>query len=150
MVRNKSLLITFFIFSAIVLLIAQNTYALGNIKLASNYGLTTTAREAFGTLPESDISKIIGNIIFYSLGLVGVIFLTLIIIAGIQWMTAKGNDEAVKKAQGMLSQAILGLIVVMGAGLITWFILQKVITSVKTGQPTTPPGFNIYNMSSKV
>lgn len=60
---------------------------------------------------ETSMSAIAGNIVSTVLGLLGVIFVILVIYAGILWMTAGGEESKVEKAQGILKNAIIGLIV---------------------------------------
>jgi len=63
-----------------------------------------------------------GLIISVVLSLVGVIFLILMIYAGILWMTASGNEQQISKAKGLLVNAIIGLIVVLSAYALTNFL----------------------------
>ena len=67
----------------------------------------------------------IAELISFVLSLVGVIFLVLIIYAGISWMTAGGNEDQAKKALGTITQAASGLIIIVLAYAITYFILQR-------------------------
>jgi hypothetical protein len=59
------------------------------------------------------------------LSLLATIFLVLIIISGIKWMTASGNQETISKAGKSIKEAIIGLIIVMAAYAITWFIFSQ-------------------------
>jgi len=74
---------------------------------------------------EGYITKIITIII----SALGVIFLALIIYAGITWMTAQGNEEKVRKAKELLVEAIIGLIIVLAAYAISVFVLKMVMTT---------------------
>ncbi|MDP3836648.1 MAG: hypothetical protein Q8Q67_00905 [bacterium] len=74
---------------------------------------------------EGYVSKIITVII----SVLGVIFLALIIYAGITWMTAQGNEEKVRKAKELLTESIIGLIIVLAAYAISYFVLQLVLTT---------------------
>lgn len=74
---------------------------------------------------EGYVSKIITIII----SVLGVIFLALIIYAGITWMIAQGNEEKVRKAKELLVEAIIGLIIVLAAYAISYFVLQLVLTT---------------------
>jgi hypothetical protein len=71
------------------------------------------------------IGAIIANIIAIALGLLALLFLTLTITAGFKWMNAGGNEEDVKKAQTSLKNAVIGLVVVLAAYTITYFIFNK-------------------------
>ncbi len=69
----------------------------------------------------------VGAIIGIILSFIGVIFLILMIYAGISWMTAAGNDEKVKKAKDLIINAIIGLIIVLAAYAITAFIGNRLL-----------------------
>jgi len=70
------------------------------------------------------IGDIIAVLIQAFLGLLGVIFLILVIMAGINWMTAGGNEDKVTKAKKTLSRAVIGLIIVVSAYAITYFVFK--------------------------
>ena len=55
------------------------------------------------------------------LSMVGVLFIFLVILAGAFWMLAGANEEEIKKAQGLLKMAIIGLLIVLGAYILTSF-----------------------------
>lgn len=63
-----------------------------------------------------------GEIIGVVLSFVGVLFLSLIIVGGLKWMTALGNDDKVKKAKTLIINATIGLLIVLFAYSITSFI----------------------------
>jgi len=63
-------------------------------------------------------------IIQTALSFLSAIFLILIIIAGFRWMTAGGNEEQVKKATGTIRMAIIGLVIVLAAYAITYFVFN--------------------------
>ncbi len=69
--------------------------------------------------------NIVANIISVVLGLLGILFVVLMIFSGYQWMTAGGNEETVKKAQGRIKNAIIGLIIVVMAYAITAFVFKS-------------------------
>lgn len=64
---------------------------------------------------ETSVSAIAGTIVATILGLLGVVFIILIIYAGIMWMTAGGEEAKVEKAQTILKNAIIGLILTVSA-----------------------------------
>jgi hypothetical protein len=69
--------------------------------------------------------QIIGYGIQIVLSLLAVIFLILVVIAGFKWMTAGGNQETISKTQKSLKEAIIGLLIVLSAYAITWFIFEQ-------------------------
>ena len=74
-----------------------------------------------------EASKIVGEIIYAVLGLVGVVFLVLVILAGLKWMTAGGNEEKVAQAKKSLWDAAIGVLIVLGAYAITAFIFTALL-----------------------
>ncbi|MDD5110726.1 MAG: hypothetical protein PHI63_05975 [Patescibacteria group bacterium] len=78
-----------------------------------NYGADPTCQAATGApCVNVEPSKFIGSIINWGFGLLGFVFLMLIIWGGVSWMTAGGNEEKVSKAKHQINAAIAGLVVV--------------------------------------
>lgn len=69
--------------------------------------------------PQVKIAQLIGLILNYILGLLGVVFMLLMIYAGFEWLTARGNEQQVEKAKDILKSSITGLIIVVIAYAIT-------------------------------
>lgn len=63
-----------------------------------------------------------GRLIGAVLSFVGVLFLIMMIYAGIMWMTAQGNDQQVTKAKDLLINSIIGIVIIFAAYAITAFI----------------------------
>lgn len=101
--------------------------------LADDYGLSQSANvvDAYKTQVASPddnfLSTKVGSIIGLVLSFVGVIFLILMIFAGLTWMTASGNQEKVNKSKDLMINAVIGLVIVMAAYAITAFIGSKLI-----------------------
>ncbi|MBU1612848.1 hypothetical protein KKC87_00230 [Patescibacteria group bacterium] len=93
-----------------------------NIATKSGYGATTA----------TTLSETVGTLIKTVLSLVGVIFLILTIYAGVLWMTAGGNEENVTKARKILTFAVTGLIIILAAYSITWFVVEA-LTGATSG-----------------
>lgn len=99
--------------------------------LAQRYGLTEVVKEA--KLPtrvagQGTVEGVIGAMIQVGLSMLGIVFFGLIFYAGIRWMTARGNTEAVDKAKETLESAAIGLVLVLAAYAITRFVLTALIT----------------------
>ncbi len=54
----------------------------------------------------------------------GMIFMIRIIIAGVTWMTAGGNEEQLKKAHTAIFSSVIGLAIVLGAFAISYFVVN--------------------------
>ena len=74
---------------------------------------------------EKSLATIIGTGINAALSLVGLIFLMLMVYAGYLWMTARGEEEIIKKAQKIIISTIIGLVIVLSAYAITSFIAGR-------------------------
>ncbi len=72
-----------------------------------------------------DVRVIVARIVNVVLGLLATIFLILVVIAGIQWMTSGGNQEKTKEAMSRIKSAIIGLIIVTVSWSISFFILRR-------------------------
>ncbi|KPJ84828.1 hypothetical protein AMJ57_05330 [Parcubacteria bacterium SG8_24] len=96
-------------------------------------GLEEAAEEAGLEVYEgTTIGSRIGEMIGPLLGLVGVLFMILVIYAGFLWMTAGGNEERVTKARKILVGATIGVIIVFSAYAITEFVLSQVVNVERT------------------
>jgi len=78
----------------------------------------------------SDVVIILTFMVRIVLGLVGTIFILIMIYAGIMWMTAQGNSEKVEKAKSTIREAIYGIIIVLTAYAITYFITKMLTQAV--------------------
>ncbi len=74
------------------------------------------------------ISEIIGTAVQAVLGLMGTIFLVLMLYAGYHWMTARGEEEKVSIAKDTITRAIIGLIIVVGSYAIWALIFNQFIS----------------------
>jgi len=78
-------------------------------------------------LPQQDVRVIVMYIIRNILGLLGIIFLIIILYTGFTWMTAGGNDEKVGEAKKWLTRSVIGLAIILSAYSITTFITNGLI-----------------------
>ena len=76
----------------------------------------------FGGTPQ-DLRTIVARIINVVLGLLGVVFVVLIIFGGFQYMTSAGNEEKTKKATDILKAALIGLIIILAAWAVTRYTI---------------------------
>lgn len=86
--------------------------------------LNETAIAAGYSPAQNNALTTVSNFIAIILGLVGVIFLALIIYGGFLWMTAAGNEKQVETAKNIISRAAIGLIIIVLAYAITFFIIK--------------------------
>jgi cytochrome bd-type quinol oxidase subunit 2 len=60
---------------------------------------------------------------FFSI--LGVIFVSLVIVAGYHWMIAQGAQDKIKEAKDSLRSAVIGLIITVGAYAIWDFVWTR-------------------------
>jgi len=100
-----------------------------NNPAADIYGLNTSAPPALQTQTAQELlPSRIGKIVGIGLSFIGVIFLILIIYAGVMWMTAAGNEAQVTKAKDIIIAATIGLVIVLSAYAITRFVGDTLTT----------------------
>lgn len=78
------------------------------------------------------------KLIQVALQVLGMLFIVLIIIGGYGMLTAKGDDSQVEKARKTIQAAIFGLLIILLAYSITWFVgknIQKAINEAYQTQP---------------
>jgi TRAP-type C4-dicarboxylate transport system permease small subunit len=104
------------------------------VAAAGSYGLNETASKvaAFqgkisGDYSTNFINSKTGQIISVVLSFVGVLFLGLMIYAGIMWMTSNGNEQTVSKSKDLIINAIIGIIIVFAAYAITSFLGDQIL-----------------------
>ncbi len=100
-----------------------------NYDFTSSSGLSSTGKEAGYNLTVTKPETMVSQVIPIVLGLLGVAFLGFMIYAGITWMTAQGNEQKVEKAKNIITESIVGLIIVMAAYAIVFFIVNYFSTS---------------------
>jgi RsiW-degrading membrane proteinase PrsW (M82 family) len=78
----------------------------------------------------------IGTVIKAALGMVGVVFLVLMVYAGYLWMIARGDEGKVEKAKDTIINCIIGIVIVVAAYAITNYVVSQLSNS---SNPTPPP-----------
>ncbi len=108
-------------------LIARPVFAIetGLNKAAENAGLKKVGETTSPTALADTIGKLIGAILAF----VGILFLIMMIYGGFKWMTSRGDATEAKTAKGILTNAVIGLIIISAAYLITNFIVDKILTT---------------------
>jgi hypothetical protein len=96
-----------------------------NLKGASEFLETVGGGIGYQTSKNVTPQSITANIIRTVLSFLGIIFLILIITGGYQWMTAGGNEETIGKAKKRIINATIGLVIVLAAYAITYFIIYN-------------------------
>ncbi|MFB6181667.1 MAG: IPT/TIG domain-containing protein, partial [Candidatus Magasanikbacteria bacterium] len=91
-------------------------------------------------LGDAGLITVVTRIINVFLGLLGIIALVLIIYGGYKWMTAGGNEEDVQQAKDILTNATIGLVIIMSSFAIANFILEQFQQATTVNQISTKTG----------
>ncbi|MFW0838145.1 MAG: hypothetical protein ACKKL5_04045 [Candidatus Komeilibacteria bacterium] len=82
-----------------------------------------------GDQEPASVDSIVAYIIRMALSFLGFIFIILIIVSGFQWMTAGGNEETIKTSRKRMTNAVIGLAIVIAAFAISEFVLGTIINA---------------------
>ena len=88
---------------------------------------------ASGFSQDASLAEIVSAVIKVFLSLLGVIFIILIIYAGMLWMTSAGNEEKISKAKKIMISAFIGLTIVISAYAITYFVIDRILEATAGG-----------------
>ncbi|MDD3301887.1 MAG: hypothetical protein PHR57_03925, partial [Patescibacteria group bacterium] len=85
------------------------------------------AESSYETADPSSLMTYAGQFISIILGLLGIIFICLLVYAGFNWMTAAGDSDDVKKAKLTIRTSVIGLVITISAYAIWRFIAAYII-----------------------
>ena len=80
------------------------------------------AEETYKT--DQNLNAVLSNVVGIILSVIGGIFVIFIVYAGYIWMTAHGNEQKSSKAKEIIIQSIIGLIVIIAAYAISYFVIK--------------------------
>jgi uncharacterized membrane protein YraQ (UPF0718 family) len=90
--------------------------------------IDTIAKEAnFQSTENNNIENLIRTALNLLFSVIGAIFIALTILAGFRWMIAEGNQEQVTKAKHSIKSSLIGIVVVLLAYAITYFVFSVFI-----------------------
>lgn len=104
-------------------------------------GFKTEIPQAFnsGSGAPTDIRVVVARVISVFLGLLGIMFVVLIVLAGYKWMMAQGDESKVTEAKDQLSTSVIGLAIILAAWGLTVFVFNSILKA-------TDPNFNIWGI----
>jgi cytochrome bd-type quinol oxidase subunit 2 len=100
---------------------------------ASQGGLGEIGSQAYGEAggaPQKNLQSIVASVIKVFLSLLGIIFVVLLIFAGFKYMTSAGDEEKIKEAVSQIRNSIIGILIVVAAYSITYFVTVKVVNNI--------------------
>ena len=82
---------------------------------------------------KTNLAVTVGNIIKTVLQFLGIILLILILYGGFLWMTSGGEEEKTAKAKKIITSAVIGVVIIVLAYAITYFVMNNLIKGATTG-----------------
>ena len=104
------------------LVLARTVQAGANLSDAFGSTLDKAAGNSYN--PATTFTGTLSGVIYIILSLIGTLFILLLIYGGVNWMMAGGNEKNVEKGKETIKEAIIGLIVVIGAYAMTYFFVK--------------------------
>lgn len=88
----------------------------------------------------------IGRVVGVSMLALGTIFLVLALYGGFLWMTAQGNLDQVQKAQKIIRNGAIGVLIVLSAYFISSYVADTLLSATQSNAEEGPPerGWNVY------
>ena len=118
--------VAFLVFATNMTSAATDTYQYAAPKVTNPADLGLKAQTGGGTDPRA----IAQNLIAVAMGFLGIIAVGIILYAGFLWMTAGGEDAKVQKATKMLTQGVIGLILILSAGGVAYWVVTTLASNI--------------------
>jgi len=114
---------------------------------ALNAGISEFNQSGSG-LASGNLVAIISRVINIALGFLSIVAVSIILYGGFRYMTANGVEENVQKAKKTITQAVIGLVII----LLSWAIAAFIINTVSgatgvTSAPTTTGSQSSFTVS---
>ena len=90
---------------------------------------TGFAQNFFGCGTRTTVTCVISGVIQFLLAIVFIFAVVFLVIGGFRYIVSQGNEEGVEKAKGTITNAIIGIVVV----LLAWIILRVVVNVLERG-----------------
>lgn len=126
MIKNTQILITvsIIVFFAVGLCIPQQIFA----KQTIGNALGQLGKTAVKTgISDTQLEPLAGRVIKGGLTVIGMLFLILMVYAGMTWMTAQGEEGQIEKAQKTIVAAIIGIMLIVASYAITNLVVDRLV-----------------------
>ena len=101
---------------------------------AQQYTLLEPIPTPNSTFTTGDISGYLQTVFLFGISLAGILAVVMIVRGGIEYITAYGNPGRIETAKNRITQALLGLLLAVGA----WLILYTINPDLAKGTLTIP------------
>jgi hypothetical protein len=115
-----------------------------------NSSLEVFSIKAFLGDREIRVTDVFVVLIYFFLVAAGMVFVALMVYGGYLWLTAAGKEDQVKKARETIVYATIGMVMILSAYSISFYILKKATCILYTiGGRTSPSSMNIPECGNK-
>ena len=125
-IKSKNLKFRFIVVATTIICLVLPVILFGGEVLALDTGLETTAVSSGIPTGGQSIASLVGRIIYIILSFLGLIFIILLIYGGFMRMTAQGSPDKVKTSMGIITSAVVGIIIILASLAITAFVLGRI------------------------
>lgn len=94
-----------------------------------------------------DPRQVAASIISVVLSLIGTFFFVLLIMSGYWLVTARGDESKVEKAQATIRSAVIGIIIVVMAYAITYFVSTRILATAGPPGRARPSGCGVWSLN---
>lgn len=119
----------------VLLFLPQTIYAQTSHIFNSTKGLTQSTGGAVSGTGLGSVNPVdtTSRIISYVLTILAIIAVALIIYGGFIWLFSRGNEEEVKKAQGILKASVIGLLIILASYGIALYVFSVIESATNQG-----------------
>jgi hypothetical protein len=120
-----------------------NTTSGGDLSLPGGINISKPSSVKIGNL-----NVAYSTLFNVAIGVSGTVFIVMILVGGIWYLTAMGNEDVVTKSKRLLIDAVIGIVIVAAAWGVGSYVLSKLqIGSSTQGTTTLPQSVPSYNQT---
>jgi hypothetical protein len=82
-------------------------------------------------LSDKDPREMIVGFIRIALGFLGILSVSIIMLAGFKWMVSGGNEDATATAKAMMFNGLIGLIIILASMSLANFVINSVLSATQ-------------------
>lgn len=113
----------------LAMLLAAGSFAFGTTALAQGVDMAEFARQA-GFSVQDDLRLVIARLIRTAISFAGIVVTCFVLYGGFAYMTAAGDATRVATAKKILTNAFVGLFIVLASFAITQFVVGQLATAI--------------------
>jgi len=116
----------------------QITFPASLFLLSAKGVFAATPEESIGKInaPNVNLGEIVKNLLLVALFAAALFFLVQVILGGISWISSGGDQKSLDSARGRITNAVIGLVIVVAAFAISLVITSALGVNIFTGTIT--------------